>query len=66
MIHSTDVVHEEERTVSASELRRHQGKLLFEVQTEATRLVVLRYGHPVALIVPLGAYDLSDESISRA
>ena len=49
------------RTVSASELRRHQGKLLFEVQTEAARLVVLRYGHAVAVIVPLDAYEGREE-----
>lgn len=54
---SMQAVQAEQRIVSASELRRHQGQLLFEVQTEQARLIVLRYGRAVAVIVPLGTYD---------
>jgi prevent-host-death family protein len=46
-----------ERRVSASELRRRQGRLLFEVQAEQLRVEVLRYGRPVAWIVPVGDLD---------
>lgn len=41
------------RSVSARELSRRMADLIDEMETEGVALVVLRYGRPAALLVPL-------------
>lgn len=51
-----------EITISCSEFRRHMGRYLVLVQTEATRVTVARYGRPAAVMVSLEA---DPEVVSR-
>jgi prevent-host-death family protein len=50
---SYDAAETPEQLVSASECRRRLGRILFAVQADGARMVVLRYGRPVAAVVPV-------------